>query len=633
MNFLRWQAVFLVKIVIDILIVAFSFYLAHLIRFDFAMDQRQYAMFLQALPVVLIAKPVIFYAFGLYHAIWQYISTKELENIVKGSTIASLVIISCLLILYRFEGFSRSVFIIDWLATIFLVAGVRVMFRFYYADKGSEKTVAVRLREMLVPMLKKAPDRKRLLIIGAGDAAEKVFREIQNNRSLNYQIVGMLDDHPSKRGKRIHGVPVLGTIDETKAVATAVKADEALIAIPSATGEQMRRIIGQCKLAGLKSKTIPGLSELIDGSISIRSIRDVEFRDILGREIIRMETDKIGAYLRNQCVLVTGAGGSIGSELCRQICRYAPKKLVLFEQTENALYNIDLELRDAFKDIEIIPLLANIQDKVQIRHILSRYMPQTIFHAAAYKQVPLLEHQPWKAVANNIRGTMNMAECAQSQDVERFVFVSTDKAVCPRNVMGASKRVAEMVVQAQHSKTRFMIVRFGNVVGSAGSVVPLFKKQIEMGGPVTVTHPDITRYFMLIPEACQLILQAGGMGNGGEIFLLDMGQPVKISDMARDLIRLSGFEPDTDIKIKYIGIRPGEKLHEELFCKDDETIVPTYHEKIMLVKNRGPVDPTILFERIETLLDLAAGQEGGAIIEGLKELVPGYATDSRTGVN
>lgn len=633
MSSLRWQLVFLVKLAIDVVLVAFSFYLAHLIRFDFAMSGRHWHIFFQALPFVLIAKPVIFYLLGLYHAIWQYTSTKELAGIVKAATIATLVIISCLLILYRFEGFSRSVFIIDWLSTIFLISGVRVMFRLYYADKDPDKSAGARLREMFVPLMKKGPDKRRLLIIGAGDAAEKIFREIQNNQGLDYEVVGMLDDHASKRGKRIHGIPVMGSIDETKTVAEAVKADEALIAIPSATGEQMRRIIAHCKAAGLKSKTIPGLSELIDGTISIKSIRDVEFRDLLGREIIRMEADKIGVYLGEQCVLVTGAGGSIGAELCRQICRYAPKQLVLFERTENALYSIDLELRNSFPDIEIIPLLASIQDKVQIRHILSRYSPHTIFHAAAYKHVPLLEHQPWKAVFNNITGTLNMAECAKEFNVERFVFVSTDKAVCPGNVMGASKRVAEMVVQAQNSSTRFMIVRFGNVVGSAGSVVPLFKKQVERGGPVTVTHPDVTRYFMLIPEACQLILQAGGMGKGGEIFLLDMGQPVKISDMARDLIRLSGFEPDTEIKIAYIGMRPGEKLHEELFCEGDETVEQTYHEKIMLVKNQMPVDSSILFEKIEALMGLAVRQEADAVKEGLKELVPGYVTDNKYAAN
>ncbi|MFO7837876.1 MAG: nucleoside-diphosphate sugar epimerase/dehydratase [Desulfosalsimonadaceae bacterium] len=476
-------------------------------------------------------------------------------------------------------------------------------------------------------MLKKGPARKRLLIIGAGDAAEKIFREIQNNWSLNYEVVGMLDDHPSKRGRRIHGVPVLGEISELAAVAEAVKAEEALIAIPSATGKQMRRIMDCCKEAGLKSKTVPGLSELIDGSLSVKSIRDVEYRDLLGREVIRMESDKIGMYLHGQTVLVTGAGGSIGSELCRQICRFSPQRLVLFERTENSLYAIDLELRGVFPEIEIISLLASIQDKGQIRHILRRYQPHTIFHAAAYKHVPLLEHQPWKAVVNNIIGTKNMAECAKEYSVGRFVLVSTDKAVCPANVMGASKRAAEMVVQAENGTSRhtqFMIVRFGNVVGSAGSVVPLFKKQIERGGPVTVTDPDVTRYFMLIPEACQLILQAGAMGSGGEIFLLDMGQPVKISEMARDLIRLSGFEPDTDIEIRYIGMRPGEKLHEELFHEKEEVVVPSYHEKIMFVQSQPSVDAALLIEKIQNLMDLASRQEGEAIKGVLGELVPGY---------
>jgi FlaA1/EpsC-like NDP-sugar epimerase len=369
------------------------------------------------------------------------------------------------------------------------------------------------------------------------------------------------------------------------------------------------------------------MGELINGKVSVNAIREVAYRDLLRREIISLEEEKIGALFKNQTVLVTGAGGSIGSELCRQICRFEPEKIILFERAESPLHAIELELKHSFKNVKVGSVLADIQDKNQLEKAFEANRPHIVFHAAAYKHVPMLELQPWKAIDNNVLGTQNLIDVSAKNNVARFVFVSTDKAVRPVNVMGASKRLSEMLVQGQNacglSQTRFVIVRFGNVVGSVGSVVPLFKKQIQKGGPVTVTHPEVTRFFMTIPEACQLILQAGAMGNGGEIFILDMGTPIKINDMARDLIRLSGFEPDAEIKIEYIGLRPGEKLYEELIT-EGENIVPTHHEKIMVLKGIE-CDLQLLNGKVDELAHLAGEQMGDNIKSKLMEIVPEYS--------
>jgi FlaA1/EpsC-like NDP-sugar epimerase len=425
---------------------------------------------------------------------------------------------------------------------------------------------------------------------------------------------------------KIHGLPVLGHIQDIKPIAAKVKADEALIAIPSANAEQMRRIVKLCDDCRLMYKTIPGLGELINGQVTVNTIRKVAYRDLLGREVITLDETQIGAYLQGKSIMVSGAGGSIGSELCRQICRFRPKRIALYERAESPLYELEMEIKQNFSDIKVLPQLADTRDRNQLEKAFEASEPQVVFHAAAYKHVPVLELHPWKAIKNNIQGTKNLIDFANRFEVERFVFVSTDKAVRPTNAMGASKRVAEMLVQSQNgcgiSHTRFMIVRFGNVVGSVGSVVPLFKKQIAKGGPVTVTHSDVTRYFMTIPEACQLILQTGSMGKGGEIFILDMGTPIKIDDMARDLIRLSGFEPDVDIKIEYIGLRPGEKLYEELIT-EGEGILPTSHEKIMVLKGVD-CNLQILNGKIDELVILSRTQDRNKIIAKFQEIVPEY---------
>ncbi len=618
---------FYVVLISDILLLLSSLYLAFLIRFDFHPSHAFSLFHWRWSPLIVLIKVFCFFRFDLYRGMWRYTGISDLINVIKASLLSTLLILCFLLLSNRFEGFSRTIFIIDLGITILFIAGFRLFVRFYFENAAEGSLLAVLKHFYRKSMDAEASDRKRLLIIGAGNCGEKIYREIQNNATLRYQVVGFLDDHPVKVGKKIHGVPVLNTIENLTPVAEKVRADEVLIAIPSANAGQMRKIVGHCKDSGLKYRMVPNYGELINGAISVNAIRKVVYRDLLGRDVVKLDTEKIGAYLNGKSVLVTGAGGSIGSELSRQICRFKPARIVLYEWAETPLFEIELDLRRCFPDVVIVPLLADIQDMGELEAAFSANRPQVVFHSAAYKHVPMLEMQPWKAVENNVIGTFNVVECAKKYDVERFVFVSTDKAVRPANIMGASKRIAEIMVQSQNSEkesvTRFMIVRFGNVVGSSGSVVPLFKRQIQQGGPVTVTHPEVTRYFMTIHEAAQLILQVGAIGNGAEIYVLDMGTPVKIDNMARDLIRLSGFEPDKEIKIDYIGLRPGEKLFEELIT-EDEGIVPTGYTKIMALKGKNR-DLVQLNGNVERLVLCAALQDKDQIRECIREIVPEYA--------
>jgi FlaA1/EpsC-like NDP-sugar epimerase len=536
------------------------------------------------------------------------------------------MILAAVMLKSRFVGFSRSIFIIDWCFTILLIAGCRLGIRLFFDILKEDEPWRSAASKLIFPLRKRRNDSKNLLIIGAGDCGEKIYREIRDNARLRYNAVGFLDDDRAKRGMKIHSIPVLGEIEELEPIARRVGADEMLIAIPSANSQQMRRIVSFCKESGVPFKTIPGMGELINGKVTVNAIREVGYRDLLGREAVKLDQDSIGAYIQGRSVVVTGAGGSIGSELCRQISRFRPESIFLYERSETPLYELELELKERFPEVEVVAQLADVRDRNQLKKAFEVSRPQAVFHAAAYKHVPMLELQPWKGVKNNIQGTRNLIDMSNQFEVERFVFVSTDKAVRPVNVMGACKRAAEMLVQGQNgcnvTSTSYMIVRFGNVVGSVGSVVPLFKRQIEKGGPVTVTHPEVTRYFMTIPEACQLILQAGSMGEGGEIFILDMGTPIKIDEMARDLIRLSGFEPDLDIEIRYIGLRPGEKLFEELIT-EGEGIVPTNHEKIMVLKGKECY-LDVLNGKIDDLLQLAREQDAEKIREKLQEIVPEY---------
>ena len=617
---------FLLVLGIDMLLLVASWYAAHLVRFDFNIPEVHWISFKKVLPLLLVVKLVCFYLFDLYRGMWRYTSIGDLLNIIKAASISSLLIICWVLFRTGFIGYPRSVFIIDWSLTILVISGFRLSVRLYFDVLREDKPWRVVIQMLFKPLIKKHTDSNRLVIIGAGDCGEKIYREIHDNVRLPYEVVGFLDDDVSKVGMKIHGIPILGSIRDIEVWAKNLKADEALIAIPSATSQQMRQIVTHCEKSGLSFKTIPGMGELINGKVSVKAIREVAYRDLLGREMIRLDEEKIGAYLQGKSVLVTGAGGSIGSELCRQICRFRPQSIALYERAETPLYELELELKESFPEVEIVAQLADVRDRNQLEKAFEASVPQVVFHAAAYKHVPMLELQPWKAIKNNIQGARNVIDMSNKYKVERFVFVSTDKAVRPVNVMGATKRVVEMLAQSQNScsitDTNYMIVRFGNVVGSDGSVVPLFKKQIEKGGPVTVTDPEMTRYFMTIPEACQLILQAGSMGEGGEIFILDMGTPIKIDDMARDLIRLSGFEPDVDIDIEYIGLRPGEKLYEELIT-EGEGMVPTSHEKILVLKGIE-CNLDILNGKINELIYLAREQDGEKIKEKLQEIIPEY---------
>jgi len=465
-----------------------------------------------------------------------------------------------------------------------------------------------------------------MVIIGAGDCGQRICREFKENPNVKSHVIGFLDDDQNKIGRKIHGVPVLNSIDNLEDTIKSKYVDEVIIAIPNANAGRMRQIVTLCRQAGVEFKTVPDMGELIDGKITLNAIRNVEYRDLLGRQPVSLDQERIGDYLGHKIVLVTGAGGSIGIGLCRQICRYKPEQLILFERAESPLFEIDLELKKNFPDIDVVPILGDIQNPGEVVRIFSQYRPEIVFHAAAYKHVPMLEVHPWKAVENNIVGTCNLIEAARTFQCERFVFVSTDKAVNPTNVMGASKRFAELLIQRENNGTDrgtcFITVRFGNVIGSVGSVVPLFKKQIKEGGPVTVTHPEMIRYFMLIPEACQLILQAGAMGKGGEIYILEMGKPISIDTMARDLIRFSGFEPDVDIRIKYTGLRIGEKLYEELVTAQ-ENVVPTAHKKIMVV-NSASFSGIYLDRDLIHLQEAAAARDHRAIRKLLKQSIPEY---------
>jgi len=613
-------------LILDVGLIVGSFYLAHLIRFDFDIPVWAMARFKEWWVFVLVGKLACFYFFDLYKGMWRYTGINDLLNIIKAGTVSTLFLIVSVLYTTRFEEVSRSVFIIDWCLTLMLIVGVRVVTRLCF-ENFSGNIGFREVKGLLQRMFRSGKGQgRRMLIIGAGDCGEKICRQFHENPSVRSHVVGFLDDDRSKTGRNIHGVPVLGPIDEIGIIAPTMEIEEVIIAIPSATSKRMREIVAACRQADVNFKIIPDMGELIDGRITLNAIRNVEYRDLLGREPVRLDTEEIGGYLGRKCVLVTGAGGSIGTGLCRQICRFAPETIVLVERAESPLYEIDLELTKNFKEVTVVPVLADIQDKAELTRIFTRFHPEIVFHAAAYKHVPMMERHPWKAVENNIIGTRNLVETARNFKCDRFVFVSTDKAVNPVNVMGASKRICELLVQKENTKdragTRFITVRFGNVIGSVGSVIPLFKKQIREGGPVTVTHPDMIRYFMLIPEACQLILQAGAMGGGGEIFILEMGEPVKIDQMARDLIRFSGFEPEVDIPIVYTGLRPGEKLYEELMT-DLEGVVPTDHKKIrVLSSHTGDLDE--LASRLAALKKAAEQRDADQIRQQLQRIVPEY---------
>jgi FlaA1/EpsC-like NDP-sugar epimerase len=607
---------------LDILLLLSAHFLAYLIRFEGNLSPVEWANIRVVLPVLIIFKITTFMFFGLYRGMWRYTSLVDLINILKACVFVFFGFMGTILLFNRFYGYSRAVFVLDGLLTFVFVAGARISLRLFFS---------LQIRNGRAEKWPAGRPRKKILVVGAGSSAEKIIREVRDNLLLPYEILALVDDNPAKLGQRIHGVPVLGSVDQLGEIAGKVDADEIVIAAPSATSEQMKRIIECCRESGLLFKTLPGLDEVMSGQLSIRAIREVSYRDLLGRLPVRLELDRIEEVIEGRTVLVTGAGGSIGSELCRQIIRFKPARLLIFDASEYNLYQIEMELLHELGFRDYLPILGRVQDEGLLEHLFERYKPVVVFHAAAYKHVPMIENNPWEAVDNNIVATCQLLETAIRHQVHRFILVSTDKAVRPTNVMGASKRMTELLLQDCYQRlnrgeltgsTRLMAVRFGNVIGSSGSVIPLFKRQIEMGGPVTVTDPEMTRYFMSIEEAAQLILQAASMGEGGEIFILKMGTPVVIAKMARDLIRLCGKEPDSEIEIRYIGLRPGEKLYEELIT-EGEGIVATRHEKIMVLRGDGR-ETLGLHEQLGRLEGLAAGHDGSAIKKILHELIPEY---------
>ncbi|MCE5333227.1 MAG: polysaccharide biosynthesis protein [Desulfobacteraceae bacterium] len=561
-----------------------SLIVAYLLRFDFELPPVNRGQIVQVLPFLVPLKLGLFFSFGLYRGMWRYSTLRDAWKIGYASFFSMLLLMSVVVFL-GIREFPRTVYVIDMALTFILTGAVRIGIRTYYHAKSCSKGFCS--LSSLSPVFSSNKNSKRILIIGAGSYGQKIAQEIFENPQLQYEVFGFLDDDPKKLGRTVLGLPVLGHVESLPVLCRKAEIQEVFVAVPSASGPQMRRILEICKDAKVSHKSLPGIGEIIEGKATVKALRDINYEDLLRRAPVVLDMGEIRNYIAGKTVLITGGGGSIASELCRQIIRFEPGTLIILDSCEKNLFEINIALRDEFKYAGHKCILASVQDQKLMEHTFSTFRPHVVFHAAAYKHVPMLERNPWEAVFNNVYGTQVTMELALRYGVERFVLVSTDKAVKPTNVMGTTKRLTEFIMQSfPQEVTRFMAVRFGNVVGSSGSVIPLFRKQIMMGGPVTVTHPDMTRYFMTIPEASQLILQAGSIGNGGEIFVLEMGTPVKIADMARDLIRLSGKEPDVDIPIKFSGIRPGEKLYEELITVGEDAIA-TRHQKIMMLKTNG----------------------------------------------
>jgi FlaA1/EpsC-like NDP-sugar epimerase len=592
---------------VQLAIFAAAGFLAFLLRFDFTVPGQYRPQFLAALCVFAPAKIFAFYFFKMDRGWWRYASIRDVVRLVAANLVGSAL--GCLALpWFTPQGFPRSIYFLDFMLCFGMTAGVRVAVRLAYEFS--------RLPNLSV--------RKRTLIYGAGDAGVALLREIQQNPALAYEIIGFIDDAPAKVGNFIHRVRVLGNGAVLSYIVAAQNIETVLIAMPSANGAQMTSILKQCHDAGVSYKTVPGLAEVIEGNGLANQIRDVAVEDLLGRNPVNLEEDQIRGALQGKVVLVTGAAGSIGSELCRQIARFHPAGIVGFEIAESPLFDIDREMRQAFPNTPFYPEIGSIQNRARLDEVLRHYRPSVIYHAAAYKHVPLMEAHIFEAIENNVFGTYNVAVAAAEHGVEDFVMISSDKAVRPTNIMGATKRIAELLLLGlQNGRTKYAAVRFGNVLGSNGSVIPIFKKQIAAGGPVTVTHPDMRRFFMTIPEACQLVLQAAVIAEGGQICVLDMGEPVKIVDLARNLILLSGLKPDEDIKIQFTGMRPGEKLYEELSTLLEDT-APTAHEKIRVYEGNGMPEGDIEMWLL-CLREACGTRDAGRLVVALKEIVLDYS--------
>lgn len=594
----------------DIIIINISLIASYLLKFDFSYSSIPGRFTQPIIKLALIAtcvKITTYIVLRLYNSLWKYAGIYEMGLIVAASFVSNSIMISYVFL--SRTPVPRSIFLICMLTDVFLIAGIRFAYRIF--------------RRVIKGEIIRFKNLKRVLIFGGGDAGAIIVKEMKMHPELKSTPVAIIDDDLFKQGKKINGVPIKGQRKDILKVVEKYQIDEIIIATPSASNKDINEIFTECSKTQCKVKILPSLSQLIDETVVMQKVRDVNIEDLLGREPVNLDVNEVSSYIKDQVVLVTGGGGSIGSELCRQIAGFSPKKLIILDNYENNAYDIQNELLYNNPQYELHTIIANIREKPRLERIFEMYKPDVVFHAAAHKHVPLMEANPTEAIKNNVFGTLNVAECADKYGVKRFVLISTDKAVNPTNIMGATKRIAEMVIQAINriSKTEFVAVRFGNVLGSNGSVIPLFKKQIEQGGPVTVTHPEVTRFFMTIPEAVQLVIQAGAMAKGGEIFVLDMGEPVKISDLARNLIKLSGFEPDVDIDIEYTGLRPGEKLYEELLLKE-EGLESTKNNKIYVAK---PIhtDLALLKRELDCLKEIMLKDSEG-ISEYIKLIVPTY---------
>jgi len=602
----------------------FSFLVAHNMQFrpnpeKLLIESWPVQQYPLLLAFFLIIKLPVFALFKQYRGWWRYVGISDLVGILRASLVSTLIIVGLrVLVVLRvvlihqaarsIANIDQGVFMADLFGTVLILAGLRMVIRLYYEEF---RTV-------------EAGRLKRFLIVGAGNTGEALLRDIHRMPVAEYEVIGFIDDDHTKHGINIHGIAVLGTVEQLPHICKDRNIEEIAIAMPSAAHQELRRVIQVCEGTKIRFRTVPSLTDIASGRFRVSQIRDVDINDLLGRQAVQLDLDLLEAFATDKTIMVTGAGGSIGSEMCRQLCNFNPNLLLLVEQAENPLFYIERELRKKFPTVTLETIVCNITDEVRVQEIFKRYKPEIVIHAAAHKHVPLMELNPGEAVKNNIVGTKTVADAADNHGASNFVMISTDKAVNPTSIMGSSKRVAEMYIQDLNrtSKTHFVTVRFGNVLGSDGSVVPIFKKQIAEGGPLTVTHPEMKRYFMTIPEASQLVLQAATMGQGGEIFVLDMGEPVKIMDLARELITLSGFSPGEDIEMVFTGPRPGEKLFEELSIVGED-MQRTRHPKISIWKNI-PMDRDKLRGGIEELIEIAKTQNHNEIIRKIKELVPEY---------
>jgi FlaA1/EpsC-like NDP-sugar epimerase len=593
-------------LVSQICLLAMSYYGSFLLRFDFRPDATYQSVFVRTLPLVVAIELFVFYSFGLLRGWWRYAGMSDALDICEASFASAVVLFLTIEMVLNVEGYPRSVLAINLALTVLLVGGTRFAVRAY--TEGAQRGAA----------------ELNTLIVGAGRAGSNIARELKHDAQLNLKPVGFIDDDPSKRGIRIHGLTVLGSSDCMSEILRRLRIRCVLIAIPSASGSQIEQIIAKCRQCKVDFKILPPYSRHINGGrSSIANLRDARLEDLLGREPVQIDLASIRNQLEGRVLLITGAGGSIGSELSRQVCDFAPREVILVDRSENALFQLGLDLSTNRPQQHFVPVIADIQDVSAMRETFALHRPDIVFHAAAYKHVPLMEQSCFQAVTNNIFGTYNVALVARQFGCKNFVMISSDKAVKPTNVMGVTKRISELIILGlQHEHTRYVAVRFGNVLGSNGSVVPIFQQQIAAGGPVTVTHPEARRFFMTIPEAVQLVLQASTMGVASDIFVLEMGQQILIADMARNLIRLSGLEPDQDIPIIYTGLRPGEKLFEELML-DGEGVKPTSHPKIRVLDG-GPVS----FEQVQQWLDelsaLVEGKNVYGLIQTFQRIVPEY---------